>query len=146
MSSRKFTLHVGKDNIIGLKEELNYGVSQRGTKCYLTVGLDSNFNRLKGYVIENTCFVPIDEKTELRREKKRRAIYYMLNELSYVCTITVERSPNGHIYENLVSLYVPNGLYKTGELHCQRVNSLLTEDENIQLFRQQIPYADKRTL
>ena len=141
MTGKVFKVHTSSDKKVGFKEELGYGVSQRGSKCYLTVCLDSNFNLLQGYVLEDTHFVPVEKDTKLKHTRKRRAIYYMMNELSYVCTIIIEKNDKGKVFDNSVILYLPYSLKEDGRVQCKRVSSMLTQEAKVELNNKLMEYA-----
>lgn len=143
MATKMFKLRICSGGI-GFKEDYKSAFSQRGTKFYLSVGLDKNFNLLQGYVIEDGLFVPITPETQLKREKHRRAVYYLFNELEYICTVAIEKSKRGTYFEPTMNVYLPTGQYLEDEIFCSCVNSLLTPDLKKRLAETLLEYAKTR--
>lgn len=144
MAGKKFKFRTDGNRRTGIKEVVSRGMSIRGPRISISVGLDSDFNLSKIHTIEGNILTPIRSTKGLKRGKGGKAIYYPIDELSYIATVTLQYNKNMKVVEKLLTVYIPKVVCTHDEIYCLRITSRLTQEETEQILNNICGYATSR--
>lgn len=144
MAGKKFKFRTDGNRRPGVKEVVFRTMSMRGPRISVSVGLDSNFNLSKIHTIEGNILTPIKSTKGLKRGKGGKAIYYPIDELSYIATITLQYNKNMKVVEKLLTVYSPMGVCSFDEIYCMRITGRITQEEREQILNNICGYATSR--
>lgn len=143
MAGKKFKFRSDGNRRVGIKEVVARNMSIRGPRISVSVGLDSNFNLSKVHNVENNILIPIDDK-ELKKGKGNKAVYYPIDCLSYIATVTFQYNKNKKIIEKTLIVYIPNNICSMDEIYCSRVTSSLSKENREYIMNNINNYALSR--
>ena len=144
MAGKKFKFRTDANRRPGIKEVINRGMSVRGQRVSISVGLDKDFNLSRKHIIADNIFVPIKDTKGLKKGKGGKAVYYPFVEISYIATITLQYNKNKKIAEKTLILYEPNGLCSSDEIYCTRVTGSLSLEEKKEIVDKLLGYINSR--
>lgn len=116
MSGKKFPIRKDSFKRAGIREMVQKTMKLNEIRIKVTFGVDSEFKILEPCVIKDNIFIPCgvqanksgvtlkDYLAELK--DKGKSIYYTLDTLTYLCTVTIRYNGNG-IIEKRVNIYIP---------------------------------------
>ena len=67
MAGKKFKFRTDANRRPGIKEVINRGMSVRGQRVSISVGLDRDFNLSRKHIIADNIFVPIKDTKGLKK-------------------------------------------------------------------------------
>lgn len=144
MAGKKFKFRTDGNRRPGVKEVVFRTMSMRGPRISVSVGLDSNFDLSKIHIIEGNILTPIKSTKGFKRGKGGKAIYYPIDELSYIATVTLQYNKNMKVVEKLLTVYIPKGICSSDEIYCVRVTGKLTDEIREKILNSVCGYATSR--
>lgn len=131
MAGKKFKFRVDGNNKVGIKEVINRVMSARGERISYSVGLTKDFVVAPKFIVKDNLFVPILETKSLKRGRGGKAVYYSLNDISYIATLTLQYNKKGKVVERTLILYTPYTLCSMDEIYCnRRIGSVSVEEKD----------------
>lgn len=128
MAGKKFKFRSDANNRVGIKEQVNKLVSTRGPRISVSVGLDKNLNLSNKYIIEDNILTPFVMKGT-KKEKNSKVVYYLIDEISYMATLTLQFNRKGKLIDQNLVLYVPKDICSIDEIYCNRITSKFNKEE-----------------
>lgn len=144
MTGKKFKFRSDGNRRVALKEVVARGVTIRGPRISVSMGLDSNFNLSKKYIVKDNILTEIESTKGLKKGKGARAIYYPLDEISYMATLTLQYNKNKKIVEKILTIYIPQNICSSDEIYCVRANGKINKEQKECLINSIFGYATSR--
>ena len=90
MAGKKFKFRSDGNRRVGIKEVVTRGISVKGPKVSVSVGLDSNFNLSEVHIVEDNILKPISAVKDIKKINGVKGKYYPIDSISYIATITLQ--------------------------------------------------------
>lgn len=144
MAGKKFKFRSDGNRRVGIKEVVTRGISVKGPKVSVSVGLDSNFNLSEVHIVEDNILKPISAVKDIKKIKGVKGKYYPIDSISYIATITLQYNGNNKLVDKLLTVYIPSNICSSEELYCNRATSLLTKEQKEHILNNITGYATKK--
>ena len=144
MAGKKFKFRTDGNRRVAIKEVVTRSVSVRGPRISVSMGLDSELNLSNKYIVDGNIFTMIESTKGLKKGKGSKVIYYTLDEISYIATLTLQFNKSKKIVEKTLTLYVPQGVCSSDEIYCNRFTSSLSSEEKELVIENILGYATSR--
>ena len=144
MAGKKFKFRSDGNNRVGIKESISRSYSVRGPKISVSMGLDKDFNLSKKYLVEGNILTPVQTTKGLKQGKGARVIYYPIDEISYIATLTLQYNKNNKLVDKSLIIYIPQGLCNKEEIYAVRITGSLRQEEKDKIIENISSYAQSR--
>ena len=144
MAGKKFKFRSDGNRRVGIKEVVTRGISVKGPKVSVSVGLDSNFNLSEVHIVEDNILKPISAVKDIKKINGVKGKYYPIDSISYIATITLQYNGNNKLVDKLLTVYIPSNICSSEELYCNRTTSLLTKEQKEYILNNITGYATKK--
>lgn len=139
MAGKKYKFRIDSKNKVGIKETSIKSLTQLGKRVTLTVALNNMFDASKQYVMQDNYLIP-SEEVKIKKGKRNKAVYYLLDELSYLASVTVQFNKKGKVVEKLLTLYQPKYICNEEEIYCDRITSMIEKEKREEIIEMLLPY------
>lgn len=143
MAGKKFKFRSDANNKVGLKEQVNKLVSTRGPRISVSMGLDKDLNLSNKYIMENNILVPLLTKNT-GKVRSNKVTYYLIDEISYMATLTLQYNKKNKLIEKILILYVPQDICSVDEIYGSRITSRFTKEEKEEIIKNIIGYVQSK--
>lgn len=140
MAGKKFRFRSDGNRRVGIKEIVSRNMSTKGPRVSVSVGLDANLNLSVKHIVDKNILTPFEGKIQ-KRGKGSRAVYYPLDSILYIATITFQFNKSKKIVDTSLTIYVPSGICSEDEIFCQRVTSVITKEKQEEIIKNISSYA-----
>ena len=144
MAGKKFKFRSDGNNRVGIKEVVNRTYSVRGPKVSISMGLDRELNLSTKYIITDNILTPVESTKNLKRGKGAKVIYYPIDELSYIATLTLQYNKSNKLIEKTLTVYVPQDICSLDEIYGVRITGKFTKEERELIVENISSYAQSR--
>ena len=90
MAGKKFKFRTDGNRRVAIKEVVTRSVSVRGPRISVSMGLDNELNLSNKYIVDGNIFTLVENTKGLKKGKGAKVIYYPLDEISYIATLTLQ--------------------------------------------------------
>jgi len=142
MAGKKFKFRVGTDGKSGIKEVVTRSAVVSGRRVDVSLGVTSDFQVAPLNIFQNNIMVPLGTQ-KISRSKGKTAIYYPIDGLSYIVTVTLIFKGN-QIKNKKLTIYIPRYLVSSDEIYCERVTGSFTAEEKNSLLEQLLLFVKSR--
>ena len=143
MAGKKFRFRSDGNRRVGIKEVVSRSMSVKGPRVSVSIGLDANLTPSTRHQITDNILVPFEGKI-VKKGKGSKAIYYPLDSILYIATITFQFNKSKKVIDKTLTLYVPSGICSDDEIYCQRITSSITNEKRENIIKGISNYALSR--
>ena len=144
MAGKKFKFRSDGNNRVSIKEVVTRTFSVRGPRISVSMGLNKDLNLSKKYIVDGNIFTPIDTTKGLKKGKGAKVIYYPIDEISYIATLTLQYNKSNKLVEKILTVYIPQGICSSDEIYGVRVTGQLTKEEKDVIMSSISSYAQSK--
>lgn len=144
MAGKKFKFRSDGNNRVGIKEVVNRTYTVRGPKVSVSMGLDRELNLSKKYIITDNILSPVVSTKNLKRGKGAKVIYYPIDEISYIATLTLQYNKSNKLIDKTLTVYIPQEICSLDEIYSVRVTGTLTKEESDKIIENISTYAQSK--
>lgn len=144
MAGKKFKFRSDGNKRVGIKESIVRTFSVRGPRISVSMGLDKDFNLSKKYIVEGNILTPIKTTKGLKQGKGAKVIYYPIDEISYIATLTLQYNKNNKLVEKNLIVYVPQDICSAEEIYAVRVTGTFSKEERDRITENISSYAQSK--
>lgn len=142
MAGRKFKFRVGTDGKSGIKEVITKSTIQNGKNIDVSVGLTKDFEITPLCIFKENIMIPLGSN-KLTRNKGKTALYYPIENISYIATVSLEYKGN-QIKNKKLTMYIPKYIVSLDELYCERSTGSFTADEKNEIIEKLLLFVKSR--
>lgn len=144
MAGKKFKFRCDGNRRVGIKEVITRNMTMRGQRISVSVGLDKDFNLSIKHIIKDNILIPVKDTIGFKKGKGGKAIYYPLDEISYIVTIILQYNRNNKIVEKTLTLYEPRFNCSLDEIYCLKITTEISQEEKEMILNNVFGYAVSR--
>ena len=144
MAGKKFKFRSDMNNRVGIKESISRSFTVRGPKISVSMGLDKDFNLSTKYIIDGNILTPIKTTKGLKQGRGGRVIYYPIDEISYIATLTLQYNKSNKLIDKTLTVYIPQEICSLDEIYSVRVTGTLTKEESEKIIENISTYAQSK--
>ncbi len=144
MAGKKFKFRSDGNNRVGIKESVVRSLSVRGPRISVSIGLDKDFNPSNKYIVEGNILTPIKTTKGLKQGKGAKVIYYPIDEISYIATLTLQYNKANKIVDKVLTVYVPQNICSSDEIYGVRTTGKFSKEDKDNIITNILPYAQTK--
>ncbi len=144
MAGKKFKFRSDMNNRVGIKESISRSFTVRGPKISVSMGLDKDFNLSTKYIIDGNILTPIKTTKGLKQGRGGRVIYYPIDEISYIATLTLQYNKSNKLVEKSLIVYVPQDICGPEEIYAVRTTGRFSKEEKDIIVENISSYAQSK--
>ena len=80
----------------------------------------------------------------LKRGKGAKVIYYPIDEISYIATLTLQYNKSNKLIDKTLTVYIPQEICSLDEIYSVRVTGTLTKEESDKIIENISTYAQSK--
>ena len=146
MAGKKFKFRSDSNNRVGIKEVVSRTASVRGPKISVSVGLDKDFNFSNKHIADGNIFTPIKSTKGLKQGRGARVIYYPIDEISYIATLTLQYNKSNKLVDKTLTVYIPQDICGPDEIYGVRVTGKFSHEDKEAIIEMLTPYVQSKII
>lgn len=144
MAGKKFKFRSDMNKRVGVKETVTRSFSVRGPKISVSLGLDRNFNLSNKYIMDGSILTPIISTKDMKRGRGQKVVYYPIDEISYIVTLTLQYNKNNKLVDKSLTVYVPQDICGPEEIYAVRTTGKFSKEEKDQIVENISSYVQSK--
>lgn len=142
MAGKKFKFRAGTDGKSGIKEVVAKSTVFNGKRYDISIGVTNEFDIAPLNIFKENVMTPLGAE-KVNRERGKTALYYPIESISYICTVTLVYKGN-QIKNKKLTVYIPKYIVSSDELYCERVTGSFSLEEREEIVEKLLLFAKSR--
>lgn len=142
MAGKKFKFRVGTDGKSGIKEVVTRSTVLSGKRVDVSLGVTKDFDIAPLCIFKDNVMVPLGVD-KISRSKGKTALYYPIENISYIFTVTLVFKGN-QIKNKKLTVYIPKYIVSLDELYCERATGSFTTEEKNKMIEDLLLFVKSR--